>query len=463
MSSPDEVSYGVWAKPGGGFSIRYALRVFHEIEFVVGESFRRIPHGGIENGGLLFGHRQPDGIEIAAFRAIECEHAFGPAFALSEKDIEGVRQQLQSYKAEPEISELEVLGWFISHSRSDLRLTDREKEIFTDLFPDAWQVTLLAKPEKFKPTRLSFAVREPDGALNLDVTDQSFILPLPARSEREPAPEGEPVRRRRRPRVEEIRSSSASDDFTIPPGAEQSGGTIAPEPRSRSLFNAPPFTTHESNPIPESLQSSGTAPETPALPRPTTPGAFGARYETGVARNVADLEGSGPIQSGTFRFSSLQSTSAPADLSRPITERSPVERSPWAWPLFTLLASIFLATVTGIWFYENYLLPPLTLSISPVSDTIVTVSWPPSQTANAESAILTVWKNGSRQDHMLSQDEMQAGAYLLRNADQSIVQLWTHRWYLNRYGNIRVIMPRIVQPPPLPPAKVLRPRSRVLP
>src|SRR3954451_16507210 len=182
MSSPDEVSYGVWAKPGGGFSIRYALRVFHEIEFVVGESFRRIPHGGIENGGLLFGHRQPDGIEIAAFRAIECEHAFGPTFVLSEKDVEGVRQQLQSYKAEPEITELEVLGWFISHSRSGLRLTDREKEIFIDLFPDAWQVTLLAKPEKFNPTRLSFAVREPDGALNLDVTDQSFILPLPARS-----------------------------------------------------------------------------------------------------------------------------------------------------------------------------------------------------------------------------------------------------------------------------------------
>ena len=155
------------------------------------------------------------------------------------------------------------------------------------------------------------------------------------------------------------------------------------------------------------------------------------------------------FRSSWFRSSRLVSA-APVHppstrLGQSFGERSQLKHPASAWLLITLAVHL-LAIVSGIRFYENYLLPPLTLNISPASETAVIVSWPPSQTVNAESAILTVWKNGSRQDHMLTQDEMQAGAFLLRDADQSIVQLWTHHWYLNRYGNVRVVIPPIVPP-----------------
>ena len=475
MSSPDEISRGIWTLPSG-LSIRYALPVLHEVEFVIGEGFRRIPHGGIENGGLLFGSRQPEGVEITAFRNIECEHAFGPAFVLSDKDVAALRQQIENYKTDPEISDLEVLGWFISHSRSDLRMTEREKEIFADLFPDPWQITLLAKPEKFKPTRFGFAVREPDRSLNLDLTEQSFILPLPARVEREPVPEGEPPRRRRRPRVEEIRSPAADDSF-VPWTAEQSGFRTAPAPMDpvaegqsgagepHSDTDAPPGTAGLTE-----TQSflSGSAPHRIPAPRH---GNWGTRSSAGIekldGRSGAVRTGlfqpgsgqAGSVQADSFQAVPVQSTSQPG-WSQSFGEQSQLKQPASAWLLITLAVCTVLAIVSGIRFYENYLLPPLTLNISPASETAVIVSWPPSQTVNAESAILTIWKNGVRQDHMLTQDEMQAGAYPLRDADQCIVQLWTHHWYLNRYGNVRVIVPPIVQP--APPTNVLRPRGRVL-
>jgi hypothetical protein len=446
MSSQDEVSYGVWTKPGVGFSVRYALPAFHEIEFVVGEGYRRIPHGGIENGGLLFGRREADGIAVSAFRIIECEHAFGPSFVLSENDIQALRNQLESYKADPEIGSLEVLGWFISHSRSDLRVTERERDLFNDLFPDAQQVTLLVKPEKFKPTRFAFAIRDADQGLHLDLTQNSFILPLPTRPERESAPEGEPIRRRRRSRIEEIRSMPVADDAV--PAKPVLEGQASTHERTAALDPVPaiermPLAPLEPAPLaaPEPIRlTTESAPPQP-LTQPAT--SVGQTPATPPSRYTPDWASVTRYDAGGIQPAAI----------------GPSNRNPiWA----AVLASVCLVMVSGFRFYCNHLLPPLTLAVSPVSDTSVTVSWPPAQTADADSAILTVWRNGYRQDHMLTQEEMQAGAFLLRNADQVIVQLWAHHWYVNRYGNIRVVMPRIA-PPPTQPSRVVRPRLRVLP
>ena len=55
MAAASDVSYGTWKLPDSPYQIRYALPAFREIEFHVSEGFRRIPYGGIEHGGLLFG------------------------------------------------------------------------------------------------------------------------------------------------------------------------------------------------------------------------------------------------------------------------------------------------------------------------------------------------------------------------------------------------------------------------
>ena len=48
--------------------LTYSLALFHEIDFVVNEGYRKIPHGGVETGGLLFGSLDASGYGIEAFR-----------------------------------------------------------------------------------------------------------------------------------------------------------------------------------------------------------------------------------------------------------------------------------------------------------------------------------------------------------------------------------------------------------
>ncbi len=163
---------------------RISLGLFHEIDFQVNEGYRRIPHGGVETGGLLFGRIEGKGTRIEAFRPIECEHASGPSFVLSERDLTALGTQLAAAEKDPELEGLQVVGWFVAHTRSPMRMNERESVLFDQLFPGAGRITLLIRPERFQPTRFGFLVRDAEGRVAGDATEQAIILPLPGRAGR---------------------------------------------------------------------------------------------------------------------------------------------------------------------------------------------------------------------------------------------------------------------------------------
>lgn len=181
-----------------GFTVYYSLPVFHEIDFVVSEGFRRIPHGGIENGGLLLGEFVPDGIRIDRSVPIECSHAFGPSFVLSNEDVERLRAQISR----------QTVGWFISRSRGQLVFTDKEAALIRDLFPPG-AITVLVKPEKFKATRFAFFTADSE----LDGTAQSFVLPLVASKT-------DGRRQERPPQIQQEPPPSRPVQATLPPAVE---------------------------------------------------------------------------------------------------------------------------------------------------------------------------------------------------------------------------------------------------
>jgi hypothetical protein len=168
--------YATRTDPKTGVTVEYSLPVLHEIDFVVNEGFRRIPHGGIENGGLLIGEVLTGGFRIDSFQPIECSHAFGPSFLLSNADIEKLAAQIGSQRAG------QVVGWFISHSRSKLVMTEHEASLVERLFP-ARCLTMLVKPEKFKATEFAFL-----GPGDWDASGRSFVLPLVSRRNRSASP-----------------------------------------------------------------------------------------------------------------------------------------------------------------------------------------------------------------------------------------------------------------------------------
>ncbi|MGA8596846.1 MAG: hypothetical protein WB676_19215 [Bryobacteraceae bacterium] len=177
METRPDADYGTWSHPTLPLTVRYSLSLFHEVDFVVSEGYRRIAYGGIEHGGLLFGRASRNELQIEAFRQIELEHASGPAFLPSEGDVERIKEQIHSAVADPELAGLEPVGLFVSHSRRELQVEEAERQLLASLLLQGPRLLVLLKPEKFKPTSFAFVFPD-ESELNI------FTLPSPVRPPR---------------------------------------------------------------------------------------------------------------------------------------------------------------------------------------------------------------------------------------------------------------------------------------
>lgn len=150
-----------WSAPGCPFAIDYSPELLNKLRLRAVEGLHALPHGGLEVGGILFGRvfpnaRSPLRVEIAAERPIECSHAHGPSFVLSEEEQAEISNVLERSRLDSEIAMLSVVGFWISHTRSPLALTPDDVELYKKLFPNPWQVALILKPQNGGPTRAGF-------------------------------------------------------------------------------------------------------------------------------------------------------------------------------------------------------------------------------------------------------------------------------------------------------------------
>ncbi len=144
-------------------AIEGAPEVMEEVRAAVTHGYFSLARGGLEVGGLLLGRRDGGTLHIAASRPILCQHAYGPTFTLSDSDLAGLAKLLEASSREPELKGLVPVGWYHSHTRGDLELSDRDLEVHNRWFPEAWQVALVLRPERMRPTRAAFYVRDAQG------------------------------------------------------------------------------------------------------------------------------------------------------------------------------------------------------------------------------------------------------------------------------------------------------------
>lgn len=140
---PQPLCQGLVCEPG----------VLRDISMQAVDGLFKLRHGGLEVGGVLYGYREPGRVRIAASRPFEPAYAYGPAYRLSEQDIERLRELIGAYRRDPDLADMEPAGWYVSHTRSDMKLTEDNARVFADCFPEASAVTLVLKPAKFDPSR----------------------------------------------------------------------------------------------------------------------------------------------------------------------------------------------------------------------------------------------------------------------------------------------------------------------
>jgi hypothetical protein len=425
-SNETEAGYAFWNSPNESFKVTYSLEQFHEIDFEVNEGYRRIPHGGIEVGGLLFGRTEPAGIRVQAFRPIDCEHATGPSFNLSERDLEQLQKQISGSASDPDLAGLEVVGWFVAHTRTPLRLNDRELAIFDRFFPKPHQITILIKPERFQPTRFGFFVRNADGSLERDATNTAIILPLPGRAARDA--DG--------PRAS-IQAPAEKPAPPMPAPAEP-----APAPPKPVAPAVPP-----AGKPPGPVWPAAGPPETPTrhgVTRPRTNGApaeppvvSSPAVETSEATRVTSLA-TRPKEEKLPSVGEIQRrrSGSPQDGTRarvPIDEGT---RYNLRLVLILFVAAI-LGCAVGFWAYHELPAPVVPVSVHPDPSGLV-VTWPADETRQAAYAAIRV-NDGAQQP--LSTDERSAGAARITPpiASNVKVELIIQHWMRDSRGIVRYV------------------------
>ncbi len=163
-----------WGVEGHAIEIEYAVAALEEVCASAVDGLFRFRHGGMEVGGVLFGTADGDRIRVLTYRPLECEHAFGPRFVLSERDRAALKELLYAPRRERELRGLEPVGWYHSHTRSGVELSPRDREIYDSYFPQRWQVALVVRPDHYGPARAGFFFREHTGAVQAEYSYGEF-------------------------------------------------------------------------------------------------------------------------------------------------------------------------------------------------------------------------------------------------------------------------------------------------
>lgn len=414
----------VWTAPDSSVTVTYSLPVFHEIDFAVNEGYRKISHGGVEVGGLLFGAFEENGPRIDAFRPIACDHASGPSFVLSEGDVERLADQLNAAASDPELSVFKPVGWFLSRTRSPLQLLERDLALFDRFFPEPRTVAMLVKPERFQPTRFTFLVRDSEGKFAPGSEPQPIILPLPGRA-------------------------ASSDDQPVP---------AIPAP----LVNPP-----APQPIEPSKPVQAPLPDVPQSPR-TEPPTIQAREE--VAAESVPLPIPAPPQEPEpepEHLSELAVAPAPTKLApaprllrpnrrhlepdtAPLLQQRPDLPDPYeqldlltrqkppttASRLFLVLPlAALLGCAVGYWGYLQLPSPIIPLRVQESSRS-VTISWPPEDTRNSVYAAIRI---NDASPVLLSAEQKASGQMELSARPDLKVELIARNWMRDSRGIVRFV------------------------
>src|SRR5450759_5562270 len=181
-----------WSVPECPFTIESSARVLDDIRLAVTDAFFSLPRGGAEIGGILLGKFEPGRLVVGDYAALDCEHAYGPSFALSPPDEARLKEMLSAHANHT--GGLRPVGWYHSHTRSEIFLSEADLRIHHRFFPESWQVALVIKPHIFQPARIGFFFRQADGSVHANASYREDALDaLPIRQMPAGMPTARPV------------------------------------------------------------------------------------------------------------------------------------------------------------------------------------------------------------------------------------------------------------------------------
>lgn len=156
-------SHYVWEVAGKPISIHLEFGVVDRLGMEVMRGFGAVPKRGAEVGGLLLGSFEKSDenivVRVGEFVPVACDYLRGPSFLLTEKDEARFAEAVERAKS----GDLALVGFYRSHTRDGLGLTDEDLELFGRYFGTPSEVILLARPFATKTSIGAFFFEEPGG------------------------------------------------------------------------------------------------------------------------------------------------------------------------------------------------------------------------------------------------------------------------------------------------------------
>jgi hypothetical protein len=166
----------VWKPADADFSAQIQFDVVDRILLEVMRGFGAVPKRGAEVGGILLGTAETIGgqtvVTVEDFEAVDCDHASGPSYILSQADRVLFGEAVERWKPGTD-RRIYAVGYYRGHTRDGITLASEDLQLLDELFPSPSAIALVVKPYATKVSMAGIFYRE-DGAFRPEASRLEF-------------------------------------------------------------------------------------------------------------------------------------------------------------------------------------------------------------------------------------------------------------------------------------------------
>lgn len=166
----------VWKPAERPISVQLQFDVVDRILLEVMRGFGAVPKRGAEVGGILLGTAEVVGgqivVKVEDFEAVECDHASGPSYILSDDDRAAFVESMSRWRTGPD-RRIYAVGYYRGHTRDGICLAAEDLAVLEELFPEPTAIAMVVKPYATKVSVGGIFFRE-DGQFRADASHLEF-------------------------------------------------------------------------------------------------------------------------------------------------------------------------------------------------------------------------------------------------------------------------------------------------
>lgn len=166
----------LWEISGRPVAVRLSFGFVDRLLQEVMRGFGAMPRRGVEMGGVLLGWVDGSGpkpvVVVEDYEPVPCQHTRGATYLLSEQEMGRFQETVDRWSSS-QGKQSYAVGYYRSHTREGLGMSDEDLELFNRTLPDASAVCLLVKPFATRVSQAGIFIRE-NGGVRAQSSYQEF-------------------------------------------------------------------------------------------------------------------------------------------------------------------------------------------------------------------------------------------------------------------------------------------------